>query len=313
VSFLRRQIFPLFGASMTLAIGIALGTGPLQGDDSAGSSGDLAAENADLGDQVAALEASRQFGEAASAGLTPGLLQGRLDGSTVTLFVLPGVSDERVALMQTALGLSGSSTVVTVTLSNDLLDPGKKTYVGSVASGSLKGVDDIDSSLSTDPYEQIGSLIARAYLASGADTGVDDEATKIDSELQGAKLLSVEPELTRRGSLAIVLATGVHGDAASTQATQHISTAMIGALAGAADGTVVVTPTSGTSSGGLLAVLHDDGRTDGLQVSTLNVTDGSAAQAAAIFALTAAAADKAGNFGTDGSAVLLPPGMPTAP
>jgi hypothetical protein len=294
---------------MTLAVGIALGTGPLQGDEGSGGSGDLSVENAALNDEVAALKAEQLFSQAAIAGMTPGLLDGRLEGSTITVFVLPGVPAERVEATQRAVELAGGTTVATVSLSDDLLDPGKKTYVGSVAAGSLKGADDVSESDSTDPYQQIGSLIARAYLAPADETRVDDEAIKIDSELQGAQLVAVDPELTRRGMLSIVLATGEHGETASTRATQLISTALIGAFSTASDGTVVVTPSTGTSAGGLLDALAEDGRIADQNVSTLNVSEGSAAQAAMIFALTAAASDKVGDFGTDGSTVVLPPGM----
>jgi hypothetical protein len=310
VSLLRRQVFPLFGAAMTLAVGIALGAGPLQGGDGGDDSDHLESANAALSDQVSALEAGQDFSEAVAAGVAPGLLAERLRGRTVTLVLFPGVGDDRADAIRDAIDAAGGQTAVTVQLSDDLLDPGKKTYVASVAAGSLKGADDVAKHVTDDPYGQLGALIARAYVGRSAQLEIDDEATKIDSEIEGAKLVTVAGEPQQRGSVTVVLASGDHGAEVSTAAAHLISTSLIRALADASDGTVVVTPATGRAPGGLLDALEADASFDELRVSTLDVSDGSAAQVAAVFALAAAAADKAGSFGTDGSSVILPPGMP---
>ena len=67
MSLLRRHIFPLFGAGTTLALGIALGAGPLQGDSGGDGSDALAAANATLTEQVASARGSSAFGESLAA------------------------------------------------------------------------------------------------------------------------------------------------------------------------------------------------------------------------------------------------------
>jgi hypothetical protein len=313
VSFIRKQIFPLFGAGMTLAIGVALGAGPLQGDDGDGSNADMSTANAELGDEVAALEAGQTFDEAVAAGVAPGLLENRLAGRTVTLIVLPGVSEERAEAARLAIKSAGGVTAVSVSLDAALLDPGKKTYVASVAASSLDGASDLAKSAGDEPYQQLGALIARAYVGHGDGIEIDDEAIKIDSEVQGAKLVTVSGEPHQRGSLTIVLASGAHGDGVSEEALQLISAALIQGLAAGSDGTVVVTPASGADPGGLIDAIGDDASMDELPLSTLNVSGGSAADVAMVYALAAAAGGKPGSFGVDGSSVVLPPGMPAAP
>jgi hypothetical protein len=312
VSFIRRQIFGLFGAGMTLAVGVALGAGPLQGDDG-GSGADASNVTAgELSDQVDALEAAQAFDDATIAGLAPGLLEGRLAGRPVTLVVLPGVPDDRAEAARVAIKAAGGTTAITAELSDGLLDPGRKTYVSSVAASSLDGADDLAKTAGAEPYQQMGALVARAYVGHGDAVTIDDEATKIDSELQGAKLVTVSGEPQQRGSLTVVLATAAHGGDVEAEALQLISTSIVRGLAAGGDGTVVVTPKTGADAGGLVDAVADDAGFSKLRVSTLNVAEGPASDVAMVYALAAAAGGKAGAFGVNGSDVVLPPGMAAA-
>jgi hypothetical protein len=311
VSFVRRQIFPLFGAGMTLAVGVALGAGPLQGDDGS-TTGTSDAAAGELSDQVDALEAAQAFDDATVAGLAPGLLDGRLAGRPVTLVVLPGVSEDRAEAARAAIKAAGGTTAITAELGGGLLDPGRKTYVSSVAASSLDGADDVVKAAGGEPYQQMGALIARAYVGHGDGVTIDDEATKLDSELQGAKLVTVAGEPRERGSLTVVLATAAHGDDVEAEAFQLISTSILRGLAAGGDGMVVVTPKGGADDGGLIDAIDEDTGFSKLRVSTLNVADGPAADVALVYALAAAAGGKADAFGVDGSDVVLPPGMAAA-
>ena len=70
----------------------------------------------------------------------------------------------------------------------------------------------------------------------------DEEANKIDSELAGAKLVTVAEPLTLRGTATVVLAPGTHGNSADVDARNTIVGALVKALARQGDGTVLVTP-----------------------------------------------------------------------
>jgi Copper transport outer membrane protein, MctB len=306
MSLVRRHIFPLFGAGTTLALGIALGAGPLQGDGGGDSSGALAAANAKLSEQVAAARGSSAFGESLAAAASAGWLHAQLAGQSVAIFVLPGVSDDRVDAMRDAVKAAGGTVALTAVLSDDLLDAGHKTYVSSVASSSLNGAGKIDGARSTDPYDRLGALLGRAYLAEPDRLPFDDIATKIDSELQGAKLVAVDGEPAQRGSLALVLASGAHGVDAGVRASSIIASTLVGRLSTAARGTVVATPPTSTAAGGVIATIRDSGDSR-RRLSTLNESDGSVAQVATVYALAAAARGKGGDFGVSGSQTTLPP------
>jgi hypothetical protein len=310
---LRRNIFPIFGAGTTLAVGIALGAGPLQGDSGGSGSDDLAAENASLAQQVAAARGSAAFSESLADAASGAWLHAQLAGQSVTVFVLPGVSDDRVDEVRAAVKAAGGTVALTAYLSADLLDAGHKTYVGSVAASSLRGAGKVDGAHSKDPYAQFGSLLGRAYLAQPDRLTFDDIATKIDSELQGAKLVAVDGEPATRGSLALVLGSGTHGSDVGVQASSLIGSTLAAQIAAASNGALVATPPTGASAGGLLASLRQGsadmatGKAAGKRLATLDVSDGTLAQVAAVYALAAAARGKGGAFGVDGSKASLPP------
>jgi hypothetical protein len=303
---LRRNIFPLFGAGTTLALGIALGAGPLQGDSGGDGSGDLAAANASLTEQVAAARGSAAFGESLAAAASGAWLHGQLAGQSVTVFVLPGVSDDRVDAVRSAVKAAGGVVALTAYLSSDLLDAGHKTYVSSVAASSLDGAGKVDGAHSTDPYSQLGALLGRAYLADPQRLPFDDIATKIDSELQGAKLVDVTGEPVQRGALALVLGAGAHGSDVGVQASSLIGATLSAQIAAASRGALVATPPTGADAGGLIDSVRGIDST-GTRFATLNVCDGTVAQVAAVYALAAAARGKGGDFGVDGSKATLPP------
>jgi Copper transport outer membrane protein, MctB len=303
---LRRNIFPLFGAGTTLALGIALGAGPLQGDSGGDGSDGLSAANSQLSEQLAAARGSAGFGESLAAAASRSWLQGQLTGQSVTLFVLPGVSADRVDAVRAAVKSAGGTVAVTAYLSDDLLDAGHKTYVGSVATSSLDGAGKIDGARSKDPYQQFGALLGRAYLADVDRLPFDDIATKIDSELQGAKLVKVDGEPTERGALALVLGSGAHGADVGVQASSLIGSTLAEQVASASQGALVATSPTGAAAGGLIASIDSSGAA-GRRLSTLNVSDGAVADVATVYALAAAARGKGGDFGVDGSKTTLPP------
>lgn len=303
----RRLIFPLFATCVALAVGIALGTGPLRGSSADGNTGD-GATNSELNEQIAALKDGQRFNEALAARSAPDWMGNVLDGDEVTLVVLPNVGDERITSTQEAISEAGGKLAVSVRIDPDYIDPAKKTYVDTVADQSLESADDLASVADSETYEQIAALVARAYVGHADDAAFDDEAVQIDSELAGAKLLAVDGTPLTRGSVTIVLAPGGEGASATFDARNTIVGELVLALARQGDGTVLVTPPSGGEPGGLIGSLTA-ADVKGVKLSTVNVTEGIAAQATALRALQQATWGKPGSFGlVDGEAVF-PPGI----
>jgi hypothetical protein len=306
MSALRRHIFGLFAACAALAAGIALGAGPLQGEADAGSTD--APSTGALQDQVASLRAQQVFGESVLRSSRHDLLGSALAGASVTLVVLPGVREASVSGVEAAVVKAGGQVNVTVLVSSKLVDPAQKTYASSVATSSVKGLRDLRVP-SDQPYAQLGALIGRAYMGRGTDLALDDEAVKIDSELRGARLVSLRGSLHRRASLVVVLGSGEHGRDPVTLASHVIEVQLLSALAAGADAVLLAAPATASQSGGLLDAVRRVTSLRQARLSTLNVVDGPAAQISAVYALAAAAHGSTGAFGVAGTTVTLPPGL----
>ena len=309
MSAVRRAVFPILIALLAFAIGIALGGGPLQTEEGGNSTAALKRDNAALKDRATELRSSGAFDEGVNAALAGRLLEGQLAQRSITLVVLPGVSDDTVASTTEALEQANAQVAVVAHLDSDLIDPGKKTYVDSVVTASLKGAPDLEKVSDESTYVRAGALLARAYAGSGSDANIDDEAAKIDSELQGARLVAVDGTPIRRGTFVVVLAPGSHGSDSFTTAQMVISHDLVSALAKASDAVVVASTPTSSSPGGLIAVLNADKTLQGKRLSTVNVVDSAAGRTTLVYALAAAASGAPGSYGIDGGEAVLPPGL----
>ena len=307
---IRRFVFVIVAMCIALAVGIALGGGPLQGDtDDSGAR--LEAERDALREQVTQLESARVLEEALVEARAPGIVAGRLEGRGVTLLALPGTSDETVTGLKAAITQAGGAVAVRADISPDLVDPGKKTYVDSVATNSVRGEPGLAEIVTGETYDRIGALIARAYAGSGEGTVLDETATQVDSELQGAKLLDVEGEPGRRGSLVVLVGPTPADDKATLEAQQVILTAISRALVQRSDGFLLAQPTGDDPGRSLAAALTaDEDLADDTSWSVLNTTEGPAAYVTGVYALAAAVAEQGGTYGLDSETAVLPPGLP---
>ena len=306
---LRRLVFPVLVALLALAIGIALGSGPLQDDGSGQDTAALSRDNTALQDKITSLRAADVFDQSLNDSMQPKLLDGRLDGRSITLVVLPGVTDATVSATQQALKLAGATVAVQARVAPALLDPGRKTYVDSVAANSIKDVSDLSALADAPTYERAAALFARAYTGHGDQTSIDDDAATIDSELQGAKLVAISGEPSRRGDFAVVLAPGTHGTDSYTTATMVIAHNLVTALVKRSDAVVVGSTPSSSAPGGLVTVLAADDALASKRLSTVNVVDSAAGETALVYALAAAAAGDPGHFGVEDGEAVLPPGL----
>ncbi|HEY7042345.1 MAG TPA: copper transporter [Nocardioidaceae bacterium] len=306
---LRRWVFPILVALLAFAIGIALGGGPLQTDEGGETDAGLARDKQALQDDVASLRSDRTFDDGLSQALSARLLDKRLEGRSVTLVVLPGIDERSVAATEQDVKLAGADVPVVVRLDDGLLNPGKKTYVDSVATNSLKGASDLASLAGASTYERAGALVARAYAGKGNNADVDDEAARIDSELQGAELVAVDGTPIRRGTFVVVLAPGEHGQDSFTRAQMVIAGDLVTALVHGSDAVVVGSSPTSSQSGGLIDVLTADQDLASTRLSTINVADSPAGRIALVYALAAAASGAPGHYGVDGDEAVLPPGL----
>ncbi len=305
---LRRYVFAFLAVCLAFAGGIALGNGPLQGTTPVKDDVSLGNVNSRLSDQVEALRQDQAFSQALGSAAGPTLLAGQLKNTSVALFVLPGVTKATVSGVSRAVDSAGGEIVISGHLSPTLVDPAKKTYVDSVATNSLAGLKDLKSSATLPAYRRIGVLLARAYTGNGDTLAVDDEATGIDAQLQGAKLVSLHGPLQRRASAVIVLASGAHGSNDAVYAVHQIESQVVDALATDCDGLLLGAPTSASQPGGLIHTVTSS-KDMVNAIATLNVVDTPAGQTAAVPALVAVVNGQPGDFGMDGDVPVLPPAL----
>ncbi len=335
MSTIRGYLAPFFAGCVMLATGIALGGGPLQRADGGQDASGLIEENQTLRDQVVSARDSGRYDDAWGRALAPQQLAGRLQGAAVTIVALPGVEPSAVGRTRSTIDDAGGSVAVVVTVAGEVLDPAKKTYVDSVADGALTGADGLPAPPADDTYRRFGAVLARAYVGSSdepagagdTDTGTtdtgdastrptgieyDETAAGIDAELQGARLVELAAPPQRRGTLVVVLGSGVHGTDAVTQAAQVIAVDLITALAAAGDALVVTTPPPGRMPGGVLDRVADDERVATLPVSTTNAGSTANGLVTTVFGLATALAGDPGDYGIVAGEPVLPPGVAAA-
>lgn len=300
----RRYAVTFFAICVALAAGIALGAGPLQ--SSANADADTSTDTAALDDRIASLERSTVFDRAVVETIRGAVLGAELEGAAVTVVALPGASNTTVTDVSGAVEQAGGLVTVTARVADRLVDPAQKTYTDSVAASSIQHVRDLPAGAAAETYAQIGALFARAYVGSRNDLLLDDEAVKIDSELRGARLVTLSAEPKRRGSLVVVVGPGDHGSDDLITASHLIEVELLAALVAASDAVLLMTPPTGSSTGGLVAAAEGDPAVDSDKLSTLNVSDGAAAAITAVHALAATARGHGGAFGVDGDDVTLP-------
>lgn len=307
MNVLRRSAFVVLAVSTALAVGIALGSGPLQNrftDASETRSGSPVRSG------VAAMPHGQRLSAAVTSGTATRLLQGRLSGRTVTVVVLPRAPAAAVTGIVAALGQAGALDPLVARLSADVVDPAKKTYVDSVALSALQHRRDIESQAGSDTYQRIGAVLARAYVGSGGDTSYDAEAQDIDAELQGAKIVRLGQPPVRRGELVVLVAPRTFGGGQYAAASRVIEAQLVAAMSAQSDGAVLVAAASHSRDS--VSAGWPPGARRGLPLSTLNVVTGPATPVTAVYALLAAADGKPGDFGIIGDSVRLPPGLAVA-
>jgi hypothetical protein len=299
ISF-RYHIVSIVSVFLALAIGVALGGGPLKGEVDNTLVEQVEADrrtNADLQGQIAAMGSSDDFVDAFAANVAPGLLSDGLAGRPVTLVVLPGADEEVVASVTELVGVAGGTVGGTVRAGDGLLDAGNKQLVDELGSQLLDGTPDVSVADDASGYERMGALIARA-VATDEDDGaaVDDAANSILSGLTTADLMSAEGDFETRGSLVLFVAGAGAGSAEQRQGANTIVTSLAGAIDADTDGVVVAGPVAAARSNGLISAVRGDVAA-ARDVSTVDVLARQAGQVVAVMALAEQADGEAGHYG----------------
>jgi copper transport outer membrane protein MctB len=306
VSALRRYLFGVLAICTAFAMGVALGGGPLRGHFVSVNARE-ATKPATTRSALSDARRGSLLDAALTTAATQRLVAGRLTNRSVTVVALPLVPRATVAGLVEAVRQAGGLTPVVARLSADVVNPAKKTYVDSVASSALQQSHDVPVAAGADTYERIGAVLARAYVGTGNSTTFDSEASRIDAELQGARLVTVDDAPLRRGSLVLVIAPRSDSRGQYAAASRVIQAQLVTALARRSDGAVLVS--SGSDRSANVTQGWPPGVRAGVRLATLNVSTGSASRVAAVYALAAVANGRSGDYGVSGRSARLPPGL----
>ena len=284
----RYHLVSIAAIFLALAVGVALGSGPLDN-----------AKNL-LGvskNTSAAVDRSNLAGfESAYAKKTGGaLIAGKLKSQSVAIFTLPGARADEVRGLKSAMTSGGATITGEVALTSKLLDSASRQFAEGVTQQAAKGVQGVATT--GDSYARVGSALGRAYLAKKT-TKVDPSASTISSAFVEGGLISVAVKPTELASIAIIVAGPEAAN--SDQGQGDIVSQMASGFDAQAMGTVLAGPSSSSQDGGFLQILRSSETAS--RVSTIDVTDSAAGQLITVLVAAREIGDNAGSFGTSRSA-----------
>ncbi|NHC47074.1 copper transporter [Motilibacter aurantiacus] len=297
----RYHLVSLIAVFLALAVGVVLGAGPL--DDPIGqtvesradalstSNNELREDKADLTDRIGDYE---DF----ITRTTPALIGGRLEGSTVALVGLPGVTEGEAEAARTSLAAAGAAVPGSVLLTDDWASADRAAELDDALTRLMP--PDVSFPEDTSSAARAALVLARGVVtADPAAAGAADDAAKTLLEgLREDGFLTLEDEPWKRGALVAVLAPLPEepepGEDTTSQRTALIAVPRMLATSGAV--TVVAGATGSAEPGGLLADVRSDSEV-AATVSTVDDVDTPAGRATLVLAFVAARADDPGHYG----------------
>jgi Copper transport outer membrane protein, MctB len=312
VTRLRYTILTFSVVLFSLALGIALGGGPLQGPVQGTLRSQVEAVSDNGSDEVAlmrqnrALQATARFDRGFAQALSGDLLDDQLGSSSTVVLALPGVPAALTKAVTDDLAEAGGSVTTTLQVGQQLVEPTARPLVDELSKRLLEDLDDVDVPDDASAYTRTGAVLSRALVTSSeGGEPMDDPARSVFNTLTTAKLLhGAEPD-QRANSVVVLLPETTHRQVASG-GRGLILTELLAALDEASDGVLVAGPPSSAAPRGLLAYVRTSAST-AEDVSTVDSVGSRAGQLVTVLALAEQVGGDVGHYGVaDGADSLLP-------
>lgn len=309
---LRYTILTFSIVLFSLALGIALGGGPLQGPIQGSLQSQVEAVSDDGSGGVAllrrnrALQATAQFDRGFAQALSSDLLDDELSGRTTAVLALPGVPAAVSHAVSDDIDEAGGTVTTTLQVGRQLVDPTARPLVDELSMRLLEDIDDRDVPDGTSVYTRTGVVLSRA-LVTTADEGVemDESARSIFNTLTTAKLVTgAEPD-QRASSVVVLLPESTHRQS-SSGGRGLILTELLAAMDEAGDGVVVAGPPSSAGGRGMLAYVRNSATT-AEDVSTVDSAYSRAGQLVTVLTLAEQVDGDVGHYGVAAGADSLVP------
>ena len=298
ISF-RYHIVTLVSVFLALAIGIALGGGPLKGGVDNSLVQELAArkkfEHRQRG-QIAGLRAAAASSHRYAVKTAPKVLAGTLSGTTVAVAALPGASNTIVDSLSARVRTSGGRVVGTYRFGTKLADSGNKDLIDQLGTQLQSDAPDVDVPGDVSTYERFGLLVGRAIgVQSARSAPYDQTSTSLVSGFSTAGLFSAIGTPKRRADVILVLTSGGSGD--DQAAASETQSEVVDALASSARTVLVAGPAGGARKGGLIRTIRDDSALS----NRISTVDTAASGTGGVITMLAVAKDLAQGTGQYGA------------
>jgi hypothetical protein len=285
-------------AALCVALGMALGAGPLQHSNSERDK-ELAAQKAEVTrkqHQVDSLKRTTAFAESFATATGPALTRGALAGHAVALVTLPGADPALVDQVKAAVAAAQGQVTAQVALAASMGRSSSRQLVDALTSQMLTQAPGVTVPADAGGYARFGALLARAVGTGGtpAQAAYDTTAVGIVSGLQSADLVTLTQPVAARAGLAIVVA-GPEARSDAAAADNAVPVTILEAF-GAQVPTVVVGSTGAAGSRGVIGALRS---TPGAHpvVSTVDSIETAMGRVGAVLALAARARGTVGQYG----------------
>lgn len=310
----RYHIVSIVAIFLALAVGIALGSGPLKPTIDAtlqNQTKQLREEKDALRQQLTELQNDQEATAGFAARVAPLLLDGRLVGDHVVLVAAPNADAASVDAVAKALHDAGAVVTGTVSVRTALVDQDRTDQIASLLTGLAPNEAPTDAS----SEEKIAAVIARTLVTDSvsAEGVIDGSAEHVLSGLAQAGLVQVSGQPAAQAGFAVVVAgPAVTPSTSASDATVARMRDLSLALDRASRGAVVAGPPEAAADGGLLAAVRGDGQVAG-EVSTVDDIGTPLGSVGLVFALIEQTRGDAGQYGTGPRADAAVPDLTGSP
>ncbi len=295
---MRTRLVGLAVVVLAIALGIAVGAGPLQ-HDSGQRERDAKAQAAQLQSarrKVAALTADARAAARYDDATAVTAVKGTLTGHDVALVALPGADPQTLIALRSLVAAAGGSVTADVALGAPMATASSRQLVEALTS-QMATQAQLVVPASSDGYQRFGLLLARAIGVPPSSHIVgatyDPAALAIMAGFQTAGLVS-STKVTTRAALVLVV-TGPAARSADAAAENAIPVSFLRAMSGQV-AAVVAGPDSAAGALGIIGSL----RSGSPGLSTADGTQLARGRVAAVLALAARTRGVVGDYGSIG-------------
>jgi hypothetical protein len=312
MSGLRRHVIAVVAALLALAVGIALGGGPLsyvpeQDTSSASDPADQAEPDDDASEDPDEVPppVDGAFADAFAAAAAGRLYNGALLGHPTAIVAMPGVAPGLVDAMVTHVAAAGGGLTGVFEITEQAVDRDETSLVDSLGSQLMTQLGDTRVDPAAPTYARLGQLLSVAIATPVKDgRRADAPAQTVRASLSAGGLLT-GPADARLAPLVLVLLP-VSGDQEPEDAVAEaaIYTGLTTGLRVNAAGLVLLGDTASGDDGLLAALRQDD-----LITSTVGTVDGGdtgIGQVTGMLALISSLDGSVGAYGASGSDGAVP-------